>query len=64
MGFGSIDWVLCYFTTIDTPCVKIAYKFNNNVSIKLNENGKGQFNVQFKNKKDFLRILNIIKSEK
>ncbi len=38
--------------------------FESNVSIKLNENGKGQFNVQFKNKKDFLRILNIIKSEK
>ncbi len=38
--------------------------FESNVSIKLNENGKGQFNVQFKNKKDFIRILNIIKSEK
>ncbi len=34
------------------------------VSIKLSDSGKGQINVSFKNKKDFLRILNILKSEK
>ena len=34
------------------------------VSIKISDSGKGQINVPFKNKKDFLRILNILKSEK
>jgi len=38
--------------------------FDSGVSIKLNDSGKGQINVSFKNKKDFLRILNILKSEK
>ncbi len=35
-----------------------------NISIKANEQGKGQLTVPFKNKKDFLRILNLLKSEK
>jgi len=37
---------------------------DSSISIKLSDSGKGQINVSFKNKKDFLRILNIIKSEK
>ena len=51
-------------TYIKTAKKQLTELLDSKVSVKVNENGKGQLMVPFKNKKDFLRILNLLKSEK
>lgn len=49
---------------LNTAKNELSEKLNTKVSIKSTGGGKGQLTVSFKDKNDFLRILNLIKSEK
>jgi ParB family chromosome partitioning protein len=50
-------------TYIKTAKKQLTELLESNVSVKVSETGKGQMMIPFKNKKDFLRILNLLKSE-
>ncbi|MBV1924841.1 MAG: chromosome partitioning protein ParB, partial [Flavobacteriaceae bacterium] len=49
---------------IKTAKKQLSELLESKVSVKVNDTGKGQMTIPFKNKKDFLRILNLLKSEK
>ncbi len=51
-------------TYIKSAKKQLSELLESKVSVNVNETGKGQLIVPFKNKKDFLRILNLLKSEK
>lgn len=51
-------------TYIKTAKKQLSELLASKVSVKVNESGKGQMTIPFKNKKDFIRILNLLKSEK
>jgi len=51
-------------TYIKTAKKQLTEILESKVSVKVSDTGKGQMTIPFKNKKDFLRILNLLKSEK
>ena len=51
-------------SSVNSAKNELTVYLESNVQIKLSKSGKGQFIVPFENREDFLRILNLLKSEK